>query len=89
MFGKLFGKKDGPAAKPKIDPAEAMRKIQESCDIISKRAGVLENRVNDMKKEALTLKKAGNNRGALMKMKQIKSTQNELAKLDGQSLMLE
>ena len=42
-----------------------------------------------MKKEALTLKKAGNNRGALMKMKQIKSTQNEIAKLDGQSIMLE
>jgi hypothetical protein len=42
MFGKLFGKKDAPKEKAKIDPAEAMRKIQESCDTIAKRASVLE-----------------------------------------------
>ena len=89
MFGKLFGKKDAPKEQPKIDPTEAMRKIQESCDTIAKRAQVLENRVNDLKKEALAQKKAGNQRGALLKMKQIKSCQNEILKLDGQSLMLE
>ena len=74
MFGKLFGKPSEPV-KPKpsaVDPQEAMRKLQESCDVVQQRADVLETRINDMKKEALAAKKAGNQRGALLKMKQIK-----------------
>ena len=49
-----------------------MRKLQESCDVVQQRANVLETRINDMKKEALAAKKAGNTRGAMLKMKQIK-----------------
>jgi len=48
-----------------------MRKLQESCDHVQQRANVLEVRINDLKKEALAAKKAGNQRGALLKMKQI------------------
>ena len=66
-----------------------MRKLQESCDVVQQRANVLETRVNDAKKEALAMKKAGNTRGAMLKMKQIKQYQGELVKLDGQLLMLE
>jgi chromosome segregation ATPase len=66
-----------------------MRKLQESCDHVQQRANVLEVRINDLKKEALAAKKAGNQRGALLKMKQIKQYQGELVKLDGQLLMLE
>jgi hypothetical protein len=33
MFGKLFGKKEEPKPQAKtVDPQEAMRKLQESCD---------------------------------------------------------
>ena len=37
MFGKLFGKPSAPtqqAAKPQVDPQDAMRKLQEQCDIM-------------------------------------------------------
>ena len=77
MFGKLFGKPSEPA-KPKpqaVDPQLAMQKLQESCEVVEKRAHVLETRINDLKKEALAQKKAGNQRGALLKMKQIKQCQ--------------
>ena len=50
---------------------------------------MLETRINDLKKDALAKKKAGDTRGALLKMKQIKSSQNDILKLDGQLLMLE
>ena len=66
-----------------------MRKIQESFDIVQMRANVLETRITDLKKEALAKKKAGDQRGALLKMKQIKTCQNDILKLDGQLLMLE
>ena len=89
MFGKLFGKKEAPKEAPKVDPQDAMRKIQESCDIVQMRANVLETRISDLKKEALAKKKAGDQRGALLKMKQIKTCQNDILKLDGQLLMLE
>ena len=38
---------------------------------------------------AITKKKAGDTRGALLAMKQHKMNEGELAKLDGQSMMLE
>ena len=50
---------------------------------------MLETRITDLKKEALAKKKAGDQRGALLKMKQIKTCQNDILKLDGQLLMLE
>ena len=60
MFGKLFGKKEAPKPQQQqVDPQEAMRKIQESCDIVEMRAKVLETRINELKKDALAKKKAG------------------------------
>ena len=45
--------------------------------------------MNDLKKSALEKKKAGNTKGALMDMKQMKMREKEIAKLDGQALVLQ
>lgn len=45
--------------------------------------------MNDAKKAAIEAKKAGNNRAAMLKMKQYKAAEQDLVKLDGQMLMLE
>ena len=45
--------------------------------------------MNDAKKAAIEAKKAGNNRAAMLKMKQYKQAEQDLVKLDGQMLMLE
>ena len=52
-------------------------------------ANVLEIRINELKKEAVAKKQAVDTRGAFLKMKQVKTTQNDILKLDGQLLMLE
>ena len=46
-------------------------------------------RIKDAKATALAKKKAGDQRGALMAMRQIKMNEGELKKLDGQQIMLE
>ena len=43
----------------------------------------------ELRTAAITKKKAGDQRGALMAMKNMKMQEKELAKLDGQSIMLE
>ena len=50
---------------------------------------MLENRNKDMKMEALQKNKAGDKRAALHLMRQVKMHDKELAKLDGQAIMLE
>ena len=89
MFNKLFGKKPAPVEAPKIDQAETIAKLTEQCNNIGKRIKVVENKSNDAKKVALERKKAGDQRGALQALKQSKMYEKELAKLDGQQLMLE
>ena len=66
-----------------------MRKLQETCEQVQLRAKVLEERIKDLKLEALAAKKANNTRGAMLKMKQIKQYESDLVKLDGQLLMLD
>jgi hypothetical protein len=56
---------------------------------MQQRANVLEARMNDAKKAAIEAKRAGNNRAAMLKMKQFKQAEQDLVKLDGQMLMLE
>ena len=46
-------------------------------------------RIKDAKATALTKKKAGDQRGAVMALKQMKMYEGELTKLDGQQIMLE
>ena len=90
MFGKLFGK--GPVkeeAKPVKDPHEAIQDLTRQCEIVEKRIKVLDNKSKELKATALAKKKAGDQRGALLALKQSKMQEKELAKLDGQSMMLE
>ena len=88
MLGKLFG-----STKPKAQgppPVETtIEDIEKSCSMVNKRIKVVENRVQENKLSAITKNKAGDKRGALLKMKTLKMEQNELIKLDGQLLMLE
>ena len=46
-------------------------------------------RIKDAKATALAKKKAGDQRGAVMALKQMKMFEGELTKLDGQQIMLE
>ena len=46
-------------------------------------------RIKDAKATALAKKKAGDQRGAIMALRQIKMNEGELKKLDGQQIMLE
>lgn len=57
--------------------------------MINKRIKVYENKIKDSKADALAKKKAGNQRGAILAMKQMKMYEGELTKLDGQQIMLE
>ena len=49
----------------------------------------MENKIRDSKAQALAKKKAGDQRGAVMALKQMKMFEGELTKLDGQQIMLE
>ena len=90
MFGKLFGKSQPvPQAAPKIDPQETIAALNKQCDVINKRVKVLEAKSDDLKQTAIAKKKAGDIRGATLAMKQYKMNTNELAKLDGQQIILE
>lgn len=94
MFKKLFGGGSGnnqpAAAKPApIDPAQTLQRLEVQCEQISKRIMVVDNKIKDAKATALAKKKAGDQRGALMAMKQMKMYEGEITKLEGQSIMLE
>ena len=90
MFGKLFGDKNQPKkqAAPEANPQEMIEKLNTQIETVEKRVKVLENRTADYKATAIAKKKAKDNRGALMAMKQMKMMEKELAKLDGQQVML-
>lgn len=49
----------------------------------------MENKIKDAKALALSKNKAGDKRGALLAMKQMKMYEQEVTKLDGQQIMLE
>ena len=90
MFGKLFGKSQPvPQAAPKIDPQETIAALNKQCDVINKRIKVLEAKSDDLKQTAIAKKKANDIRGATLAMKQYKMNISELAKLDGQQIILE
>ena len=63
--------------------------MEQQCENINKRIKVYENKIKDAKADALAKKKAGNQRGAILAMKQMKMFEGELTKLDGQQIMLE
>lgn len=89
MFNKLFGQKDAKPAVVKQDPTETIAKLNQQCEVVKKRIVVVENKIKDLKTEALTRRKAKDERGALMALKKMKMQEKEVQKLDGQSIMLE
>ena len=94
MFKKLFGGGGGntqaaPAKPAPTDPTATIERLEAQCETINKRIKVFETRIKDAKATALAKKKAGDQRGALMALRQIKMHEGELNKLDGQQIMLE
>lgn len=94
MFKKLFGGGGGsnqpaPAKPAPVDPTATLQRLEAQCEQISKRIMVVDNKIKDAKATALAKKKAGDSRGALMAMKQMKMYEGEITKLEGQSIMLE
>ena len=68
---------------------ETIQRLDKQGEVVEKRIKVLEMKVDELKQMAITKNKAGDKRGALMAMKNMKMYENELTKLDGQSMMLE
>mgnify|MGYP000157964974 FL=1 len=94
MFKKLFGGGGGgntaaPAKAAPVDPTQTIERLENQCETINKRIKVFEVRIKDAKATALAKKKAGDQRGAVMALKQMKMFEGELTKLDGQQIMLE
>ena len=94
MFGKIFGKIE--PTDPKIDPQETIaaldkqiNALDKQINAINKRIKVLEAKSDDLRQTAIAKKKAGDIRGAFLVMKQYKMNTKELAKLDGQQIILE
>ena len=94
MFKKLFGGSSGaataqPAQAALPDPSLTIERLENQCETIEKRIKVMENKIKDAKASAVTKKRAGDQRGAIMAMKNMKMYEGELTKLDGQQIMLE
>lgn len=58
-------------------------------EVIEKRVKVLENKTNTLKADALKKKKAHDDRGALLALKQMKNFEKEISKLESQQMFLE
>lgn len=89
FFGKVFGAKPKEEPKPKIDPVEQINKLSTAIENLEKRRMVVENKANDLKKQAMEKNKAGNKQGAMMALKKSKMYEPELQKIDGQMMALE
>ena len=91
LLKNLFGGSKEPvkAAPPKVDVQASIQNLSEQTEKIEKRQKVLEVKMNDLKKSAIEKKQKGNTKGALMDMKQMKMREKEIAKLDGQMLVLQ
>ena len=90
MFGKLFGKPaEKPKEAPKVDPMLEIQKLNSTLDVLEKRHKVLSMKKDECRDEALKAKKAGDQRTALKWMQRMKTIDKDLAKIDGQQLVLE
>ena len=83
MIKKLFGKKEKKPVDAPKDTQDVINRMNTACESVKKRIMVLENRSAELKKEALTKRKAKDERGALMALKKMKMSEKELTKLDG------
>lgn len=107
MFKKLFGSgsKDGgssgsggPVAPSKgtTDTMGSITKLDETLEMLTKRAGLLEKKVKEQMDKARQLTKDGNKRAALMALKnkklyetQLEQVENNMLRVNEQKIMLE
>ena len=91
MFGKLFGTGGGgkPQQQAPVDAQATIKKMQDQIENIDMRIKKLENDSGMYKKQAIEKKKAGDSRGAVIALRKSKMYEKELAKLEGQSMMME
>ena len=92
MFGKLFGSKADPKkpqAQAPVDTQSTIQKMQSQIENIDLRIKKLENDATSYKKLAVEKKKNGDSRGAVIALRKSKMYDKELAKLEGQSMMIE
>ena len=89
MFKKMFGGGEKKPAAPQVDAQETIAKLNAQCENVQKRITVVENKMADMKREALEKRKKKDDRGALICLQKMKMYEKEVKKLDGQSIMLE
>ena len=68
---------------------QALVNIEGQLDTIKKRTKVTETKISDLTASAINKKKAGDQRGAIRDLKQLKLQKSELGKLDGQMTQLE
>lgn len=91
MFGKLFGT-TAPKQENKANPAQAqetINKMQAQIENIEMRIKKLDNDQQMYKKQALEKNKAGDKRAAVIALRKSKMFEKELAKLEGQQMMME
>lgn len=88
MFNNLFGaKKQEP--KKNLDAHAVSEQLAQKIEDIGIRIKKMDNDSAELKKKAVAKKKAGDNRGAIVLLKKSKMYEKELAKLEGQMMMLE
>lgn len=84
----LFGsKKEEKKAAP--NPEEAMKSLSQQIDNIDKRQKVLDVKSKKLIQEALSYKKAKNNKAAVLALKKKKLVEQEMNKIDGMKMLME
>ena len=82
MFNKLFGGKK--QEQPAVDPNQVGDQLTNTLENIEMRIKHLEHNAGENRKEAVTKKKAKDDRGAIMALRKAKMLEGELGKLEGQ-----
>lgn len=89
MFGKLFGAKPEAPKQAKVDVTATNEKLSAQVENIEMRTKKIENDVLKFKQLAIEKKKKNDTRGAVQALRKAKMYEKELAKLEGQAMMLE
>ena len=92
MFSLFGGSNSGKKEAKKTnaaDPIATLQKLNSQVACIEKKEQVLQIKLKDLVKEALTNKKANNQKGAIFALRKKKLYEQELGKLDGMKFMLE
>ncbi len=86
MFGKPAEK---PKEAPKVDPMGAITVLNDQLTQLEKRHKVQEMKMEEALQSALKANKAGDKRNAMRFMQTKKALEKDLAKIEGQQVVLE